>query len=211
MNFKKMVTAGLLSITLGGMIIPTLSTPIAHAQSNVSDSVDIRSFVETYEYKYISQLSKESSDKYKNALILGLKDKRLTKESANRVVKSIDRLAAKENNILIIESRADFWDGQGITVDMFAGTIDTALILLSGGGAGGAKAAIKGLISKFGQQGAINMIVNKLTQLGLGAFASQIRGALPWIIGLTSPGMGIANFVDSIDFHKNNGRINFWP
>lgn len=211
MKFKKIVSIGLLSVSLGGFIVPSVSTSIVHAQSSVSDSSKIRSFVETYKYKYISQLSKENADKYKNALILGLKSKNLNEESANKVVESIDKLAAKENNILIIESRANFWDGQGITVDEFGATIDTALILLSGGGAAGAKAAINGLIAKFGQQVAVDMIVNKLVQLGLGAFVSQLRRALPWIIGLTSPGKGIANFIDSIDFYKNNGRINFWP
>lgn len=80
----------------------------------------------------------------------------------------------------------------------------------SGGGAGGVKVAINSLISKFGKQGAIEIIINKLTQLGLGAFKNQIRRTLPWIIGLTSSGKGIADFIDSLDLNKNNGRINLW-
>lgn len=214
MKFKKIILKGLLIISLAGAILPVFSNTIVNAQSTVKViRSNVEHVVETYNYKYLSQLPKEKANTYKKALLTILNGRILSKDSMYKVIHNIDKLAAKENNILIVESRSSFWDGQGITVDEFGATVDTALILLSGGGATGVKVAINALISRYGYSGAINLIVSKLAQLGLGAFVSQLRQALPWIIGLTSPGKGIARYIDSIDFYPStsNGRINFWP
>ncbi|MBF0780382.1 MULTISPECIES: hypothetical protein [unclassified Granulicatella] len=145
-------------------------------ESIIIDDVDISNYVDNYNYQYISKLSNEKAIIYKNALKSGLSNKKLGKQSIDKVIENIDKLAA---------------------------TIDVA--------PGGAKAAISALISKVRKQKAMEIILNKLSQLGLGAFKEQIKKALPWIVALTSLDRGIASFIDSIDFHKDNGRINLWP
>ncbi|MBF0780381.1 MULTISPECIES: hypothetical protein [unclassified Granulicatella] len=180
-------------------------------ESIIIDDVDISNYVDSYNYQYISKLSNEKAIIYKNALKLGLSNKKLGKQSIDKVIENIDKLAAKENDIPIFEFRGNFWDGQGITTDELGATIDVALMVLTGGAPGGAKAAVQALIAKHGKHKAVQIIASKLSSLGLGAFVSKIIPFIDAFIYLTSPGKGIASFIDSIDFHKDNGRINLWP
>lgn len=202
---------GFLLLVVLSMITITLPINANGNFENYKSSDQVMNIVNNYDYKYISKLDNDKADLYKNAIKNVLSDSNFSVFEVNSIISKIDEFAARENGLPVFKLRGNFWDGKGITTDELGATIDVALIVLSGGGFGSAKAAIGSLISKYGQKGAVKMIVSKLTELGLGAFASKVAPIIPAIVNLTSPGKGIAEFIDSIDFYKNNGRINLWP
>ncbi|RCW15964.1 hypothetical protein CAC02_10720 [Streptococcus gallolyticus] len=109
--------------------------------------------------------------------------------------------------------RASVWDGKGVTLSEFAWVVENLIASAISGGVAG----IGNLVKKRGLAAARATLsrVAKNAAIRLGIYSNWLGvildRAFDYINIFYNVGYGLAKYVDSIDFHKNNGRINAWP
>lgn len=203
-KFRKIAVVGMSCLTLGGFVAPVVSSGYVYAhsfnvkQNNYSDLVD------EYRFSYISRLDKNEQALY----IKAIKENITTLESENSVYKVLDmfdRYVAYEKGFTVYQFRASFWDGQGITVSELGSFINGAIssAIMAGGGYYVASAMLKREITI--------KVTSALSAMGLAVFSKFVNDFVTGLTNFVDLGGHFARFIDSVDFHPGNGRINAWP
>lgn len=200
-KFRKIAVVGMSCLTLGGFVAPVVSNTV-YAESLKSFNkidVDVSEYVDNYNFKYISKLTPTEFAKYKNALKISLSQHKNTDKE--KVIFLVEKMVAKENDMIFIESR--FFDWQGITVDQMGAAIDTAIAVATGGTA----AFLANSVKHAGKHAIKSTLRSVISKFFGNWFVNDV--AIDFMLNLASPGTWLATEWDKNDKVPNNGRINF--
>lgn len=133
---------------------------------------------------YLNKLDHAKQSQYKDTLKTVLFSKKYAKMNKDRVISLIDNFIAKENGLAVYSTRANFLEGQGITVDEMAATLNTAIGLLVAGGIGA--------FTHIGKHEVVSILRRVISRFFGNFWVSN--GLLNWLSNLLEPGKAIAKW-----------------